>query len=44
MGFPEIAKDAKKMGVKILNANPKSAINDFEKVNVKDLISVKELV
>ena len=43
-GFPEIAKDAKKMGIEILNASPDSAIDVFEKVNVKDLLSVKELV
>jgi hypothetical protein len=37
-GFPEIAKDAKRMGVTILNASPDSAIECFKKVNVKDLI------
>jgi hypothetical protein len=38
LGFPEIAKDANRMGVEILNANPDSAIQDFKKVNVCDLI------
>lgn len=30
-GFPVIAKDAKTMGVEIINANPKSAIKEFLK-------------
>ena len=38
MGFPEIAKDAKKLEVEILNVNPKSAINDFRKVELKDVL------
>jgi hypothetical protein len=38
MGFPEIAKDAHKMGIEILNACPDSAINDFKKISVKDLL------
>jgi hypothetical protein len=37
-GFPEIARDAKKHGITILNASPNSAITDFKKVNVKDII------
>ena len=37
-GFPEIAKDAKKIGVEILNANPDSAIDVFKKINVKDIL------
>ena len=37
-GFPEIAKDAKRMGVSILNASPDSAITDFPKFSVKSLL------
>jgi hypothetical protein len=37
-GFPDIAEDARRMGVEILNANPNSAINDFKKVTVKDVL------
>jgi len=37
-GFPNIAVDARQMGVEILNANPNSAINDFRKVTVKDVL------
>jgi len=37
-GFPEIAKDAKRMGVEILNACPDSAIDCFKKVTVKELL------
>ena len=37
-GFPNIAKDAEKLGVEILNASPDSAITVFKKVNVKDLV------
>jgi hypothetical protein len=37
-GFPVIAQDAKQMGVEILNANPDSAINDFPKFSVKELL------
>jgi hypothetical protein len=44
LGFPEIAKDAKKMNIEIINACPNSAIQEFPKVNVKDLIMLKELV
>lgn len=40
LGFPEIAKDAKSMGVEILNASHNSDIKEFKKVNVKDLITV----
>jgi hypothetical protein len=41
IGFPEIAKDAKKMGIKILNACPDSAINDFPKGTVMDILEGK---
>ena len=37
-GFPQIAKDAKQMGVEILNASPDSAIECFRKVTVKELL------
>lgn len=36
--FPAIAKDAKELGIEILNASPKSAIECFRKVNVKELL------
>ncbi len=36
--FPVIAEDARKLGIEILNANPNSAINDFKKVNIKDIL------
>jgi hypothetical protein len=43
MGFPEIAKDTAKMGVEILNASPDSAICQFRKVTIKELIEEEEL-
>jgi len=36
--FPEIAKDAKRMGIEILNASPDSKIECFRKVSVKELL------
>lgn len=36
--FPEIAKDAKRLGVEILNASPDSAIECFPKFSVKELL------
>lgn len=36
--FPDIAKDAKRRGIEILNASPNSAIEVFKKVNVKDVL------
>lgn len=36
--FSQIAKDAGKLGVKILNANPGSEIDVFEKVHIKDVL------
>ncbi|MFW6002559.1 MAG: class I SAM-dependent methyltransferase, partial [archaeon] len=36
----QIAKDAKEMGVEIINANPDSAIESFPKCNVSDLIEL----
>lgn len=43
MGFPEIAKDARKMGVEIINVCPDSAIEQFPKVALKDVIKEFEL-
>lgn len=37
-GFPEIARDARKLGIEILNASPTSAIDDFPKFSVKELL------
>ena len=36
--FPAIAEDAKRMGVEIINASPESAITQFKKVSIKDLL------
>jgi len=38
LGFPVIAKDAHQMGIEILNASPDSAITDFRKCTVKELL------
>ena len=38
MGFPQIAEDAKRMGIEILNVNPDSAIDVFPKVSLKDVL------
>jgi len=38
LGFPAIAKDARKMGVEIINASPDSAIEVFPKVKVSELL------
>ena len=38
LGFPIIATDAKARGIEIINVNPNSNINEFEKVNLKDVI------
>lgn len=37
--FPQIAKEAKERGLEIINASPKSAIQAFQKVRVKDLLT-----
>lgn len=37
-GFPKIAEDAKRMGIEIINASPKSAIDAFPKASVKELL------
>lgn len=36
--FPFIANDAEKLGVEILNVNPDSAIEDFKKVRLEDVL------
>src|SRR5690606_37197584 len=35
--FPNIARDAKKRRIEILNVSPNSAIEDFPKVSLKDV-------
>ena len=37
-GFPVIAEDAKKLGIEILNASPNSAITEFKKVRLRDVL------
>lgn len=37
-GFPQIAKDARRLKLEIINVNPESAINVFPKVSLKDII------
>lgn len=39
LGFPEIAKDAQRMRIEIINASPDSAIKDFKKMTVKDILA-----
>jgi hypothetical protein len=36
--FPAIARDAKRLGVRIINANPKSQLSVFEKVNLSEIL------
>jgi hypothetical protein len=36
-GFPVIARDAKKLGIQIINVCPDSAITDFPRVSLKEL-------
>jgi hypothetical protein len=43
-GFPHIARDARTMGVTIINACPDSAIPDFPKMSVKDVLDGKPVV
>jgi hypothetical protein len=38
LGFEQIAIDAKRLGIEIINANPDSAIKEFPKCNVKYLL------
>lgn len=40
LGFSDIARDAKRMGITILNACPDSAINDFPKITVKEALNL----
>ena len=37
-GFPQMAIDAKKLGIEIINVCPESTITEFKKVSLKDLI------
>jgi hypothetical protein len=37
-GFAQIAKDAQQRGIEIINACPESAITQFHKCNVKELL------
>lgn len=37
-GFPTIAKHARQLGLEIINVNPDSAITDFPRVSLKDII------
>jgi hypothetical protein len=37
-GFADIARDAKRLGVEIINASPDSAIQEFPKFSVKELL------
>jgi len=37
-GFEQIALDAKRLGVEIINASPTSLITQFSKMNVKDIL------
>jgi len=38
LGFPRIVKDAKKLGLEIINVSPDSAITGFKKVSLKEVI------
>lgn len=40
LAFKKIAEDSKELGIKILNVNSNSAIQDFEKVSLSDLIDL----
>lgn len=42
LGFPVIAKDARELGVEIINACPNSAIKEFRKTTVKELLNGQE--
>jgi hypothetical protein len=37
-GFSEIAKDAKRLGVEIINVSPDSAIQEFERISVEEYL------
>lgn len=36
--FPEIARDAKRLGIQIYNVNPDSSIKDFPKITLQDIL------
>jgi len=38
MGFQQIARDAKQRGISIINCSPESAITEFPKCNIKDIL------
>jgi hypothetical protein len=38
--FPAIARDAKSLGIQIINVNPESAINEFPKMSLKEALRV----
>ena len=38
LGFPEIARDAKKMNIEIINVSPTSQISEFRKISLKELL------
>jgi hypothetical protein len=42
LGFSQMQKDAKKRGIQIINACPDSAINEFPKMTVKELLNGQE--
>lgn len=37
-GFSQIAKDARRLGLEIINVSPRSAVEQFKKVSLKDVI------
>lgn len=39
LGFVEIAKDAKKRGIEIINASPDSKITELRKISVKEILN-----
>lgn len=41
-GFDEIAKDARRMGIEIINCSPESAIKQFRKITVKELLNAEK--
>jgi len=41
MSFPNIAKDAKRLGVEIINVSPDSAITEFPRVSLKEALKMK---
>ena len=40
VGFPAIAKDARAMGIEIINVSPNSAIKDFKKVSLNSILEL----